>query len=119
MKQLKSHWANFMPLLFAFILITSCNNYNEAPPFPTSENEYTQPKTKSFEFSKPDTLQWVTSKLKTLPSKKFSWDKLPSTPMDIGLPYKLKAPLTTKPFNWDSLPSTPFSLENLPKQDLK
>ena len=118
MKQFKSHLANFMPLLFVFFLITSCNNYKEAPPFPTSENEYAQPKTKSFEFSKPDTLQWVTSKLKTLPSKKFSWDKLPSTPMDIGLPYKLKAPLTTKPFNWDSLPSTPFSLENLPKKEL-
>jgi len=119
MKQIKGLWAIKVPLLFLIILFAACNNYKEAPPFPYTENEYAQPKTKSFEFSKSDTLQWVTSKLKTLPSKKFSWDKLTSTPIDIGLPYKLKGPLTSKPFNWDSLPSTPFSLENLPKQDLK
>jgi len=106
-------------LLLLFISITSCNNQKEAPPFPYNENEYAQPKTKSFEFSKPDTLHWITSKLKTLPIKKFSWNKLPSKTIDIGLPYALKAPLQTKPFHWDSLPSTPFSLENLPKQDLK
>lgn len=105
--------------LFFFILLLSCNKSKEAPPFPYSENEYAQPKIKSFEFSEPDTLQWVTSKLKTLPTKKFSWDKIPSKPMDIGIPYKLKAPLIVKPFDWDSLPSTPFSLESLPKQDLK
>ncbi len=106
--------------IFSLILfITSCNNTKEAPPFPYHENEYAQPQTKSFEFSKPDTLQWVTSKLKALPKTKFSWNKLPSKPLDIGLPYKLKKPLTSKPFNWDSLPSTPFSLENLPKKDLK
>ena len=119
MKQIKGLWAIKSPLLFLIILFTSCDNYKEAPSFPYLENEYAQPKTKSFEFSEPDTLKWVTSKLKTLPIKKFSWDKLPSKPMDIGIPYALKTPLTSKPFNWDSLPSTPFSLENLPKQDLK
>jgi len=106
-------------LFFFLLLITSCSKHKEAPPFPYTENEYQQPKTKSFEFSKPDTLQWVTTKIKPLPIKKFSWDKIPSKPIDIGIPYKLKAPLTTKPFNWDSLPSTPFSLENLPKTDLE
>ncbi len=108
----------FSVILF-FLFITSCNNQKEAPPFPYNENEYAQPKTKSFEFSKPDTLQWVTSKLKTLPTKKFSWNRIPSKPFDIGEPYALKAPLTTKPFNWDSLPSTDFSLEKIPKQDLR
>jgi signal transduction histidine kinase/ligand-binding sensor domain-containing protein len=106
-------------IIFLFILITSCNNFKEAPPFPNNENEYAQPKTKSFEFSKPDTLQWISSKLKNLPIKKFSWDKLTSKPIDIGLPYALKAPLTKKPFDWNSLPSTPFSLDSLPKEDLE
>jgi len=106
-------------LLSLFIFITSCNNQKEAPPFPYSENEYAQPKTKNFEFSKPDTVQWVTSKLKTLPTKKFSWDKISSKPFEIGLPYKLKEPLPSKPFDWNNLPSTPFSLDSLPKQTLK
>ncbi len=119
MNQTNKNYQIYAILVLLIILISSCNKSKEIPPFPASENEYAQPKTKSFEFSKPDTLQWVTSKLKPLPIKKFSWDKIPSKPIDIGLPYKLKAPLTTKPFNWDSLPSTPFSLENLAKQDLK
>lgn len=106
-------------IIFLFFLITSCNNFKEAPSFPENENEYAQPKTKSFEFSKPDTLQWISSRLKNLSTKKFSWDKLPSKPIDIGLPYALKAPLTKKPFDWNSLPSTPYSLDSLPKKDLK
>ncbi len=109
-------------IILMVILLTACNNSKEIPPFPTSENGYEQPKTKSFEFSEPDTLQWITkdpSQIKSLPKTKFSWSKIPSKPIDIGLPYDLKAPLTKKPFDWNSLPSTPFNLDSLSKKDLK
>jgi len=109
-------------IILMVILLAACNNSKEIPPFPTLETEYSQPITRSFEFSKPDTLQWITkdpSQIKPLPKTRFSWDKIPSKPMDIETPYALKTPLITNPFNWDSLPSTDFSLENIPKQDLK
>jgi len=72
-------------ILCLIVLLSACNKSKEIPPFPYLENEYDQPKTKSFEFSKPDTLQWVTSKLKALPTKFFSWNKIPSKPIDACL----------------------------------
>jgi signal transduction histidine kinase/ligand-binding sensor domain-containing protein len=118
MKQFYPKFSIQTILFLLFILLISCNKYKETPPFPYNENEYQQPKTKSFEFSKPDTLLWTTTKLKKLPVKKFLWDKIPSKPIDIGIPYALKKPLTTKPFDFESLPSTPFSLDSLPKKKL-
>jgi hypothetical protein len=109
-------------IILIVILLTACNNSKEIHPFPTSENEYEQPVTKSFELSEPDTLVWITkgpSQIKPFPKKNFSWSKIPSKPFDIGLPYALKAPLTKKSFDWNSLPATPFNLESLPKKDLK
>lgn len=109
-------------LLTCFIiLLISCNSSKKAPPLPLLENEYQQPKTKTFTFSEPDTLQWVTtdaSKIKPLPTHKFNWDKLPARPFDIGTPYPLKAPITSKPFDLESLPSTDFDLEKIPKAAL-
>lgn len=121
MKRIK----RIFPLKFIYflviILLASCNNSKNAPPFPILENEYTQPITKSFEFSRPDTLTWITrdpSKIKNLPTTAFDWDKLPSKPFDISTPYALKKPLETKPFVLDSLQSVDFKMENLPQQNL-
>jgi len=108
-------------LLVLSIFLTSCNSANDAPPFPKLENEYKQPITKSFEFSQADTLEWVTrdaSLIKNLPTTKFNWDKIPSKPFDVGLPYPLKEPITSKPFDWNSLPSSDFNLDSLPTQKL-
>jgi signal transduction histidine kinase/ligand-binding sensor domain-containing protein len=109
-------------LFLLIILLVSCNNYKEAPPFPYSENEYEQPITKSFEFSETDTIEWITkdpSQIKPLPKTKFSWNKIPSKPFDVGIPYGLKQPLPSKPFDLDSLPDSSFSYDSLPKRNLK
>ena len=85
-------------LLFILFLI-SCNNNKKAPPFPAYENEYLQPESRSFTFSEPDTLTWITqdpSKIKSLPSTKFDWDKLPSKPFDISVPQKFVGPLSKR-----------------------
>ena len=104
------------------MLLWSCRNDKDAPPFPVHENEYLQPKTKSFSFSEPDTLTWITqdpSKIKTLPTTKFDLDKLPGKPFDIGIPEKFIGPMIKKNLDWDSLPSTDFDLASLPTQNLK
>ena len=109
-----------MLLLLTFFII-SCNNADKAPPFPYQENEYSQPETIDFTFSEPDTLTWIVqdpSKIKSLPTTKFDWDKLPDKPFEIGTPYALKMPLVQKPFKLDDLPYTPFNLDSLPQKEL-
>lgn len=111
-----------MLFLFWLIFFASCNDSKEIPPFPTSENEYEQPGIKSFEFSEMDTLEEISMKpfkLNALPRVKFDWDKIPSKPFDIGVPYTLSEPLPTQPFEWDSLPSAYFNLDSLPQEKLK
>ena len=111
---------NFKSLLLVLSVLVfgACKNSKEAPPFPTIISEYQQPTTKSFAFSKTDTIQWITedkSKIKPLLTKRFSWDKLPSKHFDIDIPYALKEPLPQKPLDWNSLPETNFDLNKLPK----
>ncbi len=107
--------------VFIFLAISACTNSKEAPPFPVAENEFKQPITKTFEFSEPDTIVWTTkndASLKQLPTKKFSWDKLPSKPIDFGLSVPFKGDIDSKPFSMDSLPFVPFSMDSLPKATL-
>ncbi len=106
----------FIPIIFGIILFAACADNNEIPPFPTAETEFKQPITKSFEFSKPDTLVWTTKEtnsLNRLLNKKFSWEKLPSKKIDLGLPMPFKANIEKKPFNLESLPYSPFSMDSL------
>ena len=108
-------------LVFIFLVISACTNSKEAPPFPVAESEFKQPNTKTFAFSERDTLVWTTknaASLKQLPTKKFSWDKLPSKPIDFGLPVSIKGKTKSKPFSLDSLPFVPFSIDSLPKAKL-
>ena len=108
----------YLFLILGILFLQACKNSKEAPPFPILKSEYAQPITKSFEFSKTDTIQWTTvdkSKIKPLPTKNFSWDKLPSKPFDIDIPYALTEALPQKPLDWNSLPETNFDLESLPK----
>ncbi len=103
------------------LFLISCKNTNDAPPFPVLESEFAQPGIKNLTIPQPDTLHWVTQnlpELKSLPTTKFDWDKLPSKPFDIGESYPLNGPATSKPFDLDSLPNTPFSLDSLPKSKL-
>jgi len=108
-------------LVLSVLVFGACKNSKKAPPFPELSSEYVQPQTKQFEFSKTDTIQWVTeekSKIKPLPTKHFSWDKLPSTPFNIDITYKLKAHLATKQLEWNNLPKTNFSLDSLTKAEI-
>jgi signal transduction histidine kinase/ligand-binding sensor domain-containing protein len=116
MKKLTTFMKIFIPIVFTIVLLAACTDNNEIPPFPYLETEYNQPNTKSFEFSKADTLVWTTKEtnsLNRLPTKKFSWDKLPAKNIDLGLPMPFKAKNEKKPFNLDSLPYLPFSMDSL------
>jgi signal transduction histidine kinase/ligand-binding sensor domain-containing protein len=103
------------------LFFTGCRNTNETPPFPVLENEYGQPGVKNLTFPQPDTLHWVTENmpgLRSLPTTKFDWDKLPSKPFDIGEPFAITKPLTTNPFDWNALESQAFYLDSLPHTKL-
>ncbi|MGB5262051.1 MAG: hypothetical protein WBN28_00500, partial [Lutimonas sp.] len=103
------------------IIVLSCQRTKEAPAFPNQENEYAQPKVKPLTIPSPDTIQWITKDLpglKSLPTTKFDWDKIPSKPFEIGLPYPLKKPIATQAFDWNALESVPFNLDSLPKSKL-
>lgn len=118
MKKSTAIQLKYLFLILGIVFLQACKNRNEAPPFPVLKNEFVQPITKSFEFSKSDTIQWITedkSKIKPLPTKSFSWDKLPSKPFDIDIPYALEAPLTQKSLDWNKLPETNFDINSLPK----
>jgi len=122
MKQFRLNPQIGLLFLVLSIFLFSCRDEKKAPPFPVYENEYEQPVTKSFELSQSDTLHWTSKKLPSsasLPTKKFNWDKLPSKPFDIGIPYAVHESRPDKPINWDSLPVRGFDLDSLPKQDLK
>ena len=108
----------YLFLILVILFLQACRNSKEAPPFPSLKNEFAQPVTKSFEFSKTDTIQWISedkSKIKPLPTKSFSWDKLPSKPFDIDIPYALSGPLPQKKLEWNSLPETNLDINSLPK----
>ncbi len=103
------------------IFLIGCRNSNETPSFPVLDSEFAQPGIKNLTIPQPDTLHWVTESrpdLKSLPTTKFNWDKLPSKPFDIGEPYPIKKPMTSKPFDWNSLPNSAFSLDSLPQNSL-
>jgi signal transduction histidine kinase/ligand-binding sensor domain-containing protein len=108
----------YLFLILGILFLQACQNSKEAPPFSTSKSEYSQPITKSFEFSKTDSIQWIIvdkSNIKPLPTQSFRWEKLPSKPFDIDIPYALKAPLPQKRLDWNSLPETNFDFNSLPK----
>ena len=108
-------------ILSMVILLVSCNKSKEIPPFPSFENEYDQPITKSFEFSEPDTLEKISMtpiRLNSLPKTKFDLDNILSKPFDLEITSQIKDPIPTKPFVWDSLPSTTFNLDSLPQAKL-
>ncbi len=117
MKKPTSKKQKYTILFLSVFFLLACNNAGKTPPFPELNSEFAQPLTKKFEFSKTDTIQWVTadnSKSEPIITKKFSWNNIPSKPFNIDIPYKLKAPLTTKPLDWNSLPETNFDLNTLP-----
>ena len=112
----------FVLTILGLVFVTACNNHKKTPPFPVTENEYAQPVTKEFSLPQADTINWISQDLpalKSLPTTKFDWDKLPEKPFDIGLPYPLKKPITSKPFDWNALESVPFHLDSLPQAELK
>jgi len=117
MKKSTTNNLKYLFLILGILFLYACENSKQAPSFPILKNEYSQPITKSFEFSKTDTIQWITedkSNIKPLPTKSFSWDKLPSKPFYIDIPFTLKETLPKKNLDWNDLPETNFNLDSLP-----
>jgi len=107
--------------MLLLVILAACNGSKEAPPFPVTASEFKQPITKNFEFSKTDTIVWTTkapANLKPIPIKKFDWNKLPSKPVDLGLPVPFKGISDAKPFSLGELPSIPFNIDSLAKTEL-
>jgi signal transduction histidine kinase/ligand-binding sensor domain-containing protein len=114
----------YFSLLLSFLLVcvSGCSNTSDQVPFPHDETEFTQPVTKPFKFSEPTTIKWKTVRadsIKPPTIKKFSLDKIPSKPFNIGNAKPLPKPLTEKPFDWNSLPDTVFNINDLPADTLK
>ena len=104
------------------LIVLSCQQKKEAPPFPVHENEYAQPEVKDFSFPEPDTLYWQPENIQPISSatpKKFDWEKLPSKPFVIDQFFPNGTSITSKDFDWNALPSEPFHLDSLPKKPLQ
>lgn len=111
-----------LALCLSFLLTIGCNNASEAPPFPYSQTRYSQPKVKTLTIPEADTIQWATTvipALKSLPATKFNWDKIPSTPFDIGVPFPMKKPASAEPIDFEALPNQPINLDSFPQLPLE
>lgn len=109
-------------LIIVAFCVVGCRNNTKSVPFPSTETEFTQPKSKAFKFSEPVNIQWKTvgkDSIKPPTIKKFSLAKIPSQPFNIGGAKPLPKPLTEKPFDWNSLPDTTFNINELPTDTLK
>ncbi len=106
-------------MLLCFI---GCKNSHDTVPFPAAESEIDQPLTKPFRFSEAQTIEWVvtdTDSIKSLPERRFDFNKLPSKPFDIGEPQPLFKPVDQQKFDWNSLSDTVFNPDKFPTQKLK
>lgn len=109
-------------LSFFLLLISACSNTSDHVPFPADETEYSQPVTKPFKFSEPLTIKWRNvgkDSIKPPTIKKFSLDKIPSRPFNLGNARPLAKPLTEKSFDWNSIPDTAFNINDLPADTMK
>ncbi len=119
----KPYLPSRLVILLTFALcVASCRNTSDKVPFPGEETEFTQPHRKPFKFSEPLTIAWKrlgSDSIKPPGIKKFSLDKIPSTPFNLGGEKPLVKPLEEKPFDWSSLPDTTFNINDLPADTLK
>lgn len=110
-------------LFFVLVIcLTSCWNSGGKVPFPENESEFTEPQTKAFSFSEPEKIQWKTvprDSMQVPVTKKFSLDKLPAKPFNLGGAKPLAKLPTEKRFDWNSLPDTTFNMSDLPADTLK
>jgi len=106
--------------LFVSLLLTSCLK-KEAPPFPYGKKSLVRPLTKTFEYTKVDTISWErigNRPFQNLPSKKLNWDQLSSKSLALGFPFYGSSDLPTSELNFDSLPYIDFDLSTVPKEKI-
>lgn len=122
MKKIK-YFAQFAFIIVVqFMLLWSCKDIKEAPPFPVYENEYEQPEVVDFNFSETEKVEWKTldpSKIKISQPVKYNWSKLPSKPFDIGISYPLQGTIEKKEFDWSKLTRSDFNFDELPSVELE
>lgn len=122
MKKIK-YFAQFAFIIVVqFMLLWSCKDSKEAPPFPVYENEYEQPEVVDFNFSETEKVEWKTldpSKIKISQPVKYNWSKLPSKPFDIGISYPLQGTIEKKEFDWSKLTRSDFNFDELPSVELE
>ena len=102
-------------LLLAFTACTS-------PPADVSllrnGSEYRPPLTRPIRLAAPTPLNWVTTRLDSLPpppTDRFDLARLPAAPLDVGSPQPLRAPMPQWPFDLARFPATTFRLTEVPK----
>lgn len=109
-------------LIAACIFFSSCGNRLELVPFPVTEQEYKQPVTKPFEFSKPQTIQWAqipADSIKPITQKPLDLNTLKRKPFKIDESYPFLKPMEEKKIDRAAIPDTTFDLFKLPAQKLK
>jgi signal transduction histidine kinase/ligand-binding sensor domain-containing protein len=112
----------FFLLAFPLVFLIGCRNNSRTVPFPKDETEFSQPITKPFKFSEPLVIKWknvAKDSIKPPDIKKFSLNKIPAKPFNIGGVKPLPKPLTEKPLDWNSLPDTILNINDLPADTLK
>ena len=95
------------------LLLTGCANNSDVP-FHAAGDEFLQPKSKPFSFSKPEHINWIVTNPDSVSPvyvNTFDKDKLTTKPFDVGGPELLKQPLEETTLNWKSLPEKPFDLK--------
>lgn len=105
----------FTVALATFLI--GCHIVEEAPPFPYSEDRFSQPTAQKLVMPEPDTVSWTTREFdgsRLVPTRRFEWDKLPSKSFDIGSPVPLTQPPQREAFDLESLTVKPFSMDSLP-----
>ena len=113
---------SFLFLASIILGLVGCRNSTDTVPFPKDETEFTQPIRKPFKFSEPVTIEWKTrdrDSIKPPSIKKFSLDKIPAKPFNIGGAKPLPKPLTEKSFDWNNLPDTLLNINELPADTMK
>lgn len=111
-----------MGILLICMSLSGCWHADKTVPFPSSETEYTRPVAKPFKFSDPVRIEWKVSgpdSIKSPVTSKFSLAALPSRPFLLGGPERLAKPLTAKKFEWNSLPETELNINDLPSDTLE
>jgi signal transduction histidine kinase/streptogramin lyase len=101
--------------------MAACNNAPHNVPFPQQGSEFIKPVTEKLVFSEPKKLNWVhvsPDSVKPI-ERKIDFNKIPSRPIDMGIPKPLTSLVKDTIFNLDNIASdTAFNFAKMPVKQL-